>query len=77
MASDSLLAAAERAALVTVTRYTVQGSAEAAGTVTDLVLARQHDRLHVLTRDPSDRSRLIPSPKDDQELPDRLTALLS
>jgi hypothetical protein len=74
--ADDLLAAADRAALLTVTRYTAQGSTEAAGATTDLVLARKHDRLHVLTRDPSDRSRLIPSPRDDKELPDRLTELL-
>ncbi len=75
--ADELLATADRAALITVTRYTVEGSAEAAGAVTDGVLARQHDRLHVLTRDPSDRSRLVPGPKDDRELPDRLTELLT
>jgi hypothetical protein len=74
--ADDLLAAADRAALLTVTRYTAQGSTEAAGATTDLVLACKHDRLHVLTRDPSDRSRLIPSPRDDKELPDRLTELL-
>jgi hypothetical protein len=75
--ADRLLAAADRAALLTVTRYTVEGSAEAAGAVTDLVLARQHDRLHVLVRDPSDRSRLIPSPQDGKELPAVLTGLLA
>jgi hypothetical protein len=75
--ADGLLASADRAALLTVTRYTTQGSAETAGEVTDLVLARRHDRLHVLTRDPSDRSRLIPSRQDGQEMPDRLTGLLA
>src|SRR6202042_1642864 len=37
---DGVLAAAQRSALVTVTRYTTQGSAETAETSTDLVLAR-------------------------------------
>jgi hypothetical protein len=75
--ADALLASAERAALITVTRYTSQGSAETAGTTTDLVLARKGDRLHVLARDPSDRSRLIPSPQNGKELPAALTELLS
>lgn len=47
---DAVLAAAERSALVTVTRYTADGSAETAGASTDLVLARRHDRLHVFGR---------------------------
>jgi hypothetical protein len=74
---DALLASAERAALLTVTRYTAQGSEETAGSTTDLVLARQDDRLHVLARDPSDRSRLVPQPENEKELPATLTELLS
>jgi hypothetical protein len=46
----AVLAAAERSALVTVTRYTADGSAETAGASTDVVLARRHDRLHVFSR---------------------------
>jgi hypothetical protein len=75
--AGSLLAAAERAALLSVTRYNVQGSAETAGATTDLVLARKDDRLHILARDPSDQSRLIPSQQDGKELPDLLTDLLT
>jgi hypothetical protein len=75
--ADALLDSADRAALLTVTRYTVQGSAETARDTTDLVLARQHDRLHVLARDPSDRSKLIPSPQNGKELPDLLRELLA
>jgi hypothetical protein len=75
--ADDLLASADRAALLTVTRYTVQGSAETAGAVNDLVLAHQHDRLHILTRDPSDRSKLVAVAKDGQEMPARLTGLLA
>jgi hypothetical protein len=75
--ADSLLAAADRAALLTVTRYTAQGSAETADATSDLVLARKDDRLHVLTRDQSDRSKLIPSPQDGKEVPGLLTALLT
>ncbi len=75
--TGSLLASADRAALLSVTRYTARGTAETAGTTTDLVLARKDDRLHVLARDPSDRSRLVPRPQDDKELPDLLTELLA
>ena len=38
--ADQVLGTAERTALVTVTRYTAEGSAEIAGDSTDLVLAR-------------------------------------
>ncbi|WP_328540413.1 hypothetical protein [Streptomyces sp. NBC_00344] len=66
--AEAVLAAAERSALVTVTHYTAQGSAEIAGTSSDLILARSGGRLHVLARDPSDRDTLVPDPaagKDD------------
>ena len=66
---DSLLASAERSALVTVTRYTAQGSAETAGASTDLILARHDGRLHVLTRDPADRARLDPRPSGRRGYP--------
>ena len=75
--ADALLAGAERAALLTVTRYNVEGSAETAGTSTDLILARKDGRLHVLARDRSDRSKLVPSPEGDKELPDLLAGLLA
>lgn len=74
---DSLLASAERSALVTMTRYTTQGSAETAGASTDLVLARHDGRLHVLTRDPADRARLISDPAGDEGIRDMLAGLLA
>ena len=74
---DSLLASAERSALVTVTRYTTQGSAETAGASTDLVMARHDGRLHVLTRDPADRARLIPAPAGDEDIRDTLAGMLN
>jgi hypothetical protein len=74
---DSLLASAERSALVTMTRYTTQGSAETAGTSTDLILARHDSRLHVLTRDPADRAKLIPNPAGDEDIRDMLAGLLT
>jgi hypothetical protein len=52
--AEAVLAAAERSALVTVTRYTTRGSAEIAGASTDLVLARGDGRLHAFTRDNAD-----------------------
>jgi hypothetical protein len=74
---DSLLASAERSALITVTRYTTQGSAETAGTSTDLILASHDSRLHVLTRDPADRAKLIPAPAGDEDIRDMLAGLLT
>jgi hypothetical protein len=75
--TDSLLASAERSALVTVTRYTAHGSAETAGASTDLILARHDGRLHVLTRDPADRARLIPGPPDHDDIRDMLAGLVT
>ncbi len=72
-----LLASAERSALITVTRYTTQGSAEVADASTDLILARHQGRLHILTRDPHDRAKLIPGPHDSEDIRETLTALLA
>ena len=75
--AGGLLDRAERAALVTVTSYTAQDSAEAAGTSTDLVLARHDGRLHVLTRDPADRSALVPRRGGGDDLAQILAGLLA
>lgn len=77
--ASALLDRAERSALVTVTDYTAQGSAEVAGDSTDLVLARDDGRLHVLFRDPEDRKRLVPDPAVDEEdeVHDRIADLLA
>ena len=72
-----VLAAAERAALVTVTRYTTEGSAETAGASTDLVLARHDGRLYLFERNPGDPGTLIPSQRPDQDVRDILAGLLS
>lgn len=74
---EAVLASPERSALVTVTHYTAEGSAEVAGTSTDLVLARQDGRLHVFARDPHDRDRLVPGPPDDRDVKERLADLLA
>ena len=75
--ADGLLAGSERSALVTVTEYTTQGSAEIAGDSTDLVFVRHQDRLHLFSRDPDDRTRLVPGPAGDQNVPDLLVGLLA
>jgi hypothetical protein len=59
--ADQVLGTAERTALVTVTRYTAEGSAEIAGDSTDLVLARRDGRLHVFQRDPAGRGGWCPA----------------
>ena len=76
--ADAVLASAERSALVTVTHYTAQGSAEIAGASTDLVLARHEGRLHALARNPDDRDRLVPDRTEDRDdVRDRLVDLLA
>ena len=72
-----LLAASERSALVTVTPYTTDGSAEIAGASTDLVLARREGRLHVFHRDPGDHGRLVPGTPEGKDVRDTLVSLLS
>jgi hypothetical protein len=75
--TDAVLAASERSALVTVTHYTARGSAEIAGVSTDLVLARHDGKLHVLSRDPDDKERLVPSRVEGRDgIRDRLVGLL-
>ena len=74
--ADQVLGTAERTALVTVTRYTAEGSAEIAGDSADLVLARRDGRLHVFQRDPADRGRLVPSPPDGKNVRETLASLL-
>jgi len=74
---DGLIASAERSALITVTRYTTQGSAEIAGASTDLIVARSAGRLHALTRDPADPAKLIFRPRDGEDIRSTLAGLLA
>jgi hypothetical protein len=74
---DALLADAERTALVTVTHYTAEGSAETAGASTDVILARRDGELHEFRRDPAATDRLIPGPRDGKDVRDALNNLLS
>ena len=74
---DRVLAAAERSALVTVTPYTTEGSAEIAGDSTDLVLARHEGRLHVFHRDPDDHGTLVPGTPEGKDVRDTVASLLA
>jgi hypothetical protein len=74
---DRVLAASERSALVTVTSYTTDGSAEIAGESTDLILARHNGRLHVFHRDPDDHGTLAPGTPGGKDVHDTLADLLS
>jgi len=75
--ADGTPASSERSALVTVTRYTTQGSAEIAGASSDLILARHDGRLHVFSRDPDNRAKLAPGPRDGKDVDDTLAGLLT
>ena len=75
--ADSVLASAERSALVTLTHYSAEGSAETAGASSDLILARHHGRLHLFSRDPRDPARLVPSPWNGSDVHDTLARLLA
>jgi hypothetical protein len=76
--ADTVLAEAERSALVTVTHYTAQGSAETADASTDLILARTDGRLHVLSRDTGNGQKLVPGSVEGKDgVRDRLVELLT
>ena len=75
--SAAVLSGSSRAALVTVTKYTAQGSAETAESSTDLVLARQDDRLHVFGRSPENLATLVPRQMDGRTVRDELAGMLS
>ena len=74
---DRVLAASERSALVTVTSYTTDGSAEIAGESTDLILARHSGRLHAFHRDADDHGTLVPGTPAGQGVHDTLADMLS
>jgi hypothetical protein len=72
----SPLDSAERTALVTVTRYTAQGSAEVAGESTDLVLAERRGRLYAFGRDEAGESTLTSRSWDGRDSRETLTEML-
>ena len=74
---NAVLDSSERSALVTVTRYTAQGSAETAEASSDLVLARRDGRLHIFARDPADAASLVPRPRGGRNVRETLAGLLA
>ena len=77
MDADSVLASAERSALITLTHYSTQGSAEIAGVSTDLVLARHQGRLHLFSRDQDNLAKLVTSQWKGGNVQDTLAGLLT
>jgi hypothetical protein len=75
--ADTVLASAERTALVTVVEYTAEGSAERAGASTDLILAQRDDHLHSFGRDPQQHDRLIAQPLIGENVRDTMVELLA
>jgi hypothetical protein len=75
--ADAVLASAERSALITITRYTTRGSAEIAGTSSDLVLARSNGQLHAFSPDPQDAARLRPGALAGRDTIEALAGLLA
>lgn len=74
--ADAVLASAERSALITVTGYTAQGSAETAGTSSDLVLARSDGQLHAFSPDPRDPAKLLPGALVGKDTVEALAGML-
>ena len=75
--AEAVISSAERSALVTVTQYTTEGTAEIAGASTDLVLARRDGQLHAFIPDPDDAGKLRPQSLNGQSTADALGGLLS
>jgi hypothetical protein len=75
--ATAMLTSADRTALVTVTRYTAEGSAETAGVSSDLILARDDDQVHVFGRSPQDPATLIPRQLGDKSIRQTLADMLA
>lgn len=76
--ADAVLQQSERAALMTVTHYTAEGSAEIAGRSADLILASRGGRLHVFSRDARDPDTLVPERAEGRRgVRDRLVEMLT
>jgi len=69
---DPVLAASPQTALVTVTRWQDEGQREN----TDVILAREDDRVHVFLRDPGDPERFVAQGIDHDEVRSLLERLL-
>jgi len=75
--ADAVLAAADRSALVTASRYTSEGSAETISDSTDLILASHDGRLHAYGRDDANRAHLVGRPLTDDSVRATLAELLT
>jgi hypothetical protein len=75
--ATALVASSPRSALVTVTRYSAEGSAETAEASSDLILARHDGRLHVFGRSPQNPATLVPRQLGDKSVRETLAGLLS
>lgn len=75
--ANAMLASSDRSALVTITRYTTQGSAEIAKASSDLILARHDGQLHVFGRAPANTARLVSHPLGGKNIRDTLADLLA
>jgi hypothetical protein len=75
--ANAVLASSDRSALITITQYSTQGSAESAEASSDLILARHGDQLHVFARAPADTARLVPRQLDGKNMHDTLAGLLA
>ena len=75
--ANAVLASSDRSALVTLTQYTTQGSAEIASASSDLILARHGGRLHVFGRHPDNAGRLVSRPLGGKDVRETLADLLA
>jgi hypothetical protein len=75
--TTAVLSSSSRAALVTVTKYTAEGSAETAESSSDLILARHENQLHVYGRSPDNPATLIPRQMDGKTVRDAVSDLLA
>jgi hypothetical protein len=75
--ATALVTSSPRSALVTVTRYSTDGSAETAEASSDLILARHDGRLHVFGRSAQHPATLVPRQLGDKSVRETLADLLS
>jgi hypothetical protein len=75
--ADAVLASSDRSALITVTRYSTQGSAEIAEGSSDLILARHDGQLHAFGRAAAGTASLVPRQLDGKDMRETLADLLA
>ena len=75
--ADAVLASSDRSALITITRYSTQGSAEIAEGSSDLILARHDGQLHAFGRAAAGTASLVPRQLDGKDMRETLADLLA